>query len=123
MTKKGGTMKEEILAAVQAISEKIRQLETAKRALEELLDSGPPGLRRKSLPSQRNEKPGPASPQERPGTEGTLGAIRRAKWPLRLPSITIDGVSGNNVGVVRSGSGMKLRMPMAYGNRHSQSLI
>jgi hypothetical protein len=34
-------MKEEILAAIQAISEKIRQLETAKQALEELLDSGP----------------------------------------------------------------------------------
>ena len=41
MTKKGGTMKEEILAAIQAISEKIRQLETAKQALEELVDSGP----------------------------------------------------------------------------------
>jgi len=41
MTKKGGTMKEEILAAIQAISEKIRQLETVKQALEELLDSSP----------------------------------------------------------------------------------
>jgi len=97
MTKKGGTMKEEILAAIQAISEKIRQLETAKRALEELLDSGPLDSDEKARPRRRTRNLGQQARKNAQAqrVRWERFRIRRANWPLRLPSITID-VTGQN---------------------------
>src|SRR5262245_26760387 len=66
MTKKGGAMEEEILAAIQAISEKIRQLRQQSKRWRNFWT--PPWTRTKKPALSEDEKPGPASPQEhRPG--------------------------------------------------------